>query len=95
MENLSYKSCKRKNNKITLNHKKLRHSFGDIGQYYQICGSAILYNFQEKIEVSHKLQFDPKGSGKELWEDLKSDGQLDSDSGKYVIKAPIIGYSTV
>lgn len=33
-----------------------------------------------------KEYFDPRGTGQEIWEDLKEDGQLNTEGGRWTVK---------
>ncbi|XP_077870346.1 non-lysosomal glucosylceramidase-like [Saccoglossus kowalevskii] len=45
------------------------------------CTMAISAVCKDDVSVSHKTAFDPSGDGLELWQDLISDGELDSEPG--------------
>nr|CAD7428730.1 unnamed protein product [Timema monikensis] len=50
------------------------------------CTYAVAAKHKEGVKVTHMPQFDPSGKGKELWEDLSKDGELDSPSASSVHK---------
>ena len=44
--------------------------------------SILFHVFQEGVNLSYKVSFDPQGTGAELWEDLYDDGKLNSADGR-------------
>lgn len=38
------------------------------------------------MSVTCKEYFDPRGTGQEVWEDLKEDGQLNTEGGRWTVK---------
>lgn len=40
-------------------------------------------HFQDGVEVSHCLNFDPHGTGAEVWNELQAQGKFVSKEGKY------------
>nr|CAD7399134.1 unnamed protein product [Timema cristinae] len=50
------------------------------------CTYAVAAKHKDGVKVTHMPQFDPSGKGKELWEDLSKDGELDSPSASSVHK---------
>ncbi|KAK3097227.1 hypothetical protein FSP39_007733 [Pinctada imbricata] len=46
------------------------------------CSYGIAGKEEDNVKVSYKVEFDPKGTGKELWDDLAEDGNLNSETGK-------------
>ncbi|KAJ8304380.1 hypothetical protein KUTeg_017963 [Tegillarca granosa] len=55
-------------------HQKIR----EMKCTYGIAGAV-----KDGVDVTHKVQFDPKGTGADVWDDLCSTGRLSSPSGKY------------
>ncbi|XP_053405634.1 non-lysosomal glucosylceramidase-like [Mercenaria mercenaria] len=49
--------------------------------YDMACTYAIAATKKDGVEVSHCLNFDPHGSGAEVWNELHSNGKLDSKEG--------------
>lgn len=41
---------------------------------------------QDDVSVTCKEYFDPRGTGQEVWEDLKEDGQLNTEGGRWTVK---------
>lgn len=41
---------------------------------------------QDDVSVTCKEYFDPRGTGQEVWEDLKEDGQLNTEGGRWTMK---------
>ncbi len=51
-------------------------------EYLYNCPRIKLYGIvylQKGVEISHCVNFNPNGSGSEIWEDLWEDGQLNSE----------------
>ncbi|KAK3608169.1 hypothetical protein CHS0354_034127 [Potamilus streckersoni] len=46
------------------------------------CTYSLAATRREGVNVSHKVHFDPCGSGDDLWNDLEEDGKLDSKADK-------------
>ena len=48
---------------------------------------CVSYTFQDEVQVTTTKQFDPNGSGCEVWNSLQNKGQLDIDvaEGKYIM----------
>ena len=45
-------------------------------------GNFYLFYYQEGVDVSYKVAFEPHGTGADLWDDLQEDGKLNSTDGK-------------